>query len=153
VFATSSSYAANAFDKNTSCQTVAAAAGLGGTWVAWLSYGTTNAIDRVGAGPWYLMDGTTLAVTRAQLVAPPIAHEIDLTEMGQTLPTTKAAWTGTNADGTASGKDCDGWTTWNGTTTSRGTFGSTMMMDQAWTADTDETCAGTGFLRLYCFQD
>ncbi len=39
----------------------AAAASLGGKWVAWLSTSSTDAIDRVtGDGPWYLVDRKTL---------------------------------------------------------------------------------------------
>src|SRR5688572_3513455 len=40
------------------CQTLADAAGLGGTYVAWLSTSDQNAIDHVqGPGPWYRVDG------------------------------------------------------------------------------------------------
>lgn len=65
VFVTATSYAAKSLGGGASrvagadgfCANAAAAAGLGGNWVAWLSTSTVNAIDRVtGTGPWYLVD-------------------------------------------------------------------------------------------------
>jgi hypothetical protein len=43
---------------DTICNTTAVAANLDGTWKAWLSDSTTNAIDRIDdVGPWYLLNG------------------------------------------------------------------------------------------------
>src|SRR5262245_2730644 len=43
------------------CGLAATAAGLGGTWTAWLSSSTVDAIDRINdVGPWYLVDRCTL---------------------------------------------------------------------------------------------
>jgi len=41
------------------CNSSAAAAGLGGTWKAWLSDASSDAINRIiDVGPWYLIDGS-----------------------------------------------------------------------------------------------
>ena len=51
------------------CTAAAAARSLGGTWKAWLSDASTNAIDRIGdVGPWVLVgSGTRVFDNKAQL--------------------------------------------------------------------------------------
>lgn len=46
-----------------------AMAGNGKTWKAYLSTSTVNAIDRIGAGPWYDRLGRVVATTTANLLA------------------------------------------------------------------------------------
>lgn len=101
------------------CQEAAAAAGLSGTFKAWLSDATTDAIDRVGNVPdgWYSVGpkAAKIADNKASLVAKgPSALIVD--EHGK--PVTGCPWTGTHPDGMKAtsglnvGSDgtCTGWT-------------------------------------------
>jgi hypothetical protein len=109
------------------CRQVAAAAGLSGTFKAWLSDATTNAIDRLQEVPggWYSVpmvvsgiDGGTeypIAADKSALVAHGVGVNM-LDERGHVRP--GCAWTGTLPDGTkvlngpAPGSDgrCTDWT-------------------------------------------
>lgn len=89
------------------CQQAAEAAGLGSTWRAYLSKGTTNAPDRlVDVSPWHRMDGELAFATHEQLSLWPDVP-IDVTELGVPLATTQLGWTGT-FKGVAR-YDCNGW--------------------------------------------
>jgi hypothetical protein len=93
------------------CQNAADAQSLGGTWVAWLSSGGVNAVDRVtSAGPWYALDGTKVFNNKANLHTIPLAQILDETGnipkwQGQTNP-----WTGSDQGGVSGSGDCSGWT-------------------------------------------
>lgn len=94
------------------CQSLAAAAGVGGrTWRAYLSVAGTNARDRIGAGPWYNQKGVMIAANVAGLHTNniPAANAIDQT--GAVVPANEHdILTGSNADGSANGSTCQGWT-------------------------------------------
>jgi len=120
------------------CQKLAAAAGAGGTWVAYLSTQGENAInarDRIGTGPWYNAKGVMVAKDLADLHQDGvnINHETALDEHGaevpyvhldgkgvaipppeQPAPVEHDILTGSQADGTAfpAGEDrtCGNWT-------------------------------------------
>ncbi|MBF9036736.1 hypothetical protein HKCCE2091_21080 [Rhodobacterales bacterium HKCCE2091] len=120
------------------CQSLAEAAGMsGGTWRAYLSTqgeGAENARDRIGAGPWYNVNGALIAMTvdDLHLDAVPIDHETALDETGAEVPYVMVddagaplpreqqsgvehdILTGSQADGTAfdAGEDmtCSNWT-------------------------------------------
>jgi hypothetical protein len=98
----------------TVCQNVAEAAGLGGTWVAWLSMVRDvviegDAIDRVTArGPWKLITGETAFANHGQLATTP-SLPIDVTEDGTRLPADALVWTGTVQGGTSSSSYCQLW--------------------------------------------
>jgi hypothetical protein len=65
------------------CQGRAQAAGLAGTYVAWLSTSTTNAKDRLGnARGWVRVDGLPFADTVADIVAGRLRYPIALDELG-----------------------------------------------------------------------
>ncbi len=140
------------------CQTFAAAAGLSGTFQAWLSDAQTNAIDRVpsNAGPWRkLVDGQQAGIVFTDKVNwqgfPKLGGEND--EYGR--PATSAlsgTWTGTHAGGTKSGADCAGWTVSAGELATIGRSGDDLNpADQGWTqfADTEPCSAEVG---LICYQ-
>jgi hypothetical protein len=120
---------------DTRCQTVAAAAGLGGkTWHAYLSAehasagdaggdagtGPVNARDRIGAGPWYNVRGVMVAANLTDLHSRRGDATVFLDEHGLMIngqwtgsptPNEHDILTGTNADGTvAVGKTCLDWT-------------------------------------------
>lgn len=91
------------------CQGAADRAGLVGTYRAWLSTGTTNAIDRLsGEGPWETPGGDVAFDARPDMAGPPF---VDLTdEHGVPLAAKSVAWTGTDDLGHAAGSDCSRWT-------------------------------------------
>lgn len=125
------------------CNTAAAAANIGGTWVAWLSAGTVRAYDRVqGTGPWQLVgSGTTIFNNRAALATTPLAA-IDRDETGSSR--SAYAWTGTSTGGGPSGNDCQDWT--------GGGYGTLGNPEQtgAWTTYDYRTCSNT--YSLLCFE-
>lgn len=128
------------------CSQRAAAANLGGTWRAWLSTNTTNAISRVTAsGPWYLNTGV-LAVTRAQLVNAPITRRIDRDEHGNIQ--SGLVWTGTDSNGTFLDDDCADWT--SNAPAEHAATGDSKVTGDSWTAATPGGCDERH--RLYCFE-
>jgi len=67
------------------CQRLATAVGQGAkTWHAYLSVANpaTNAIDRIGEGPYYNSKGVVVAATKAALHARPGDYTLFLTETG-----------------------------------------------------------------------
>jgi hypothetical protein len=132
------------------CATEAAAASLPGTYLAWMSSTAAGigAVNRVGVGPWYLVDGAKVA-TRAELAVSKLAHGIDLlaTKIRQPAGVT-AVWTGTGMNGgLESGQDCTSWSSTNG----NGLLGSFTATDARWTQSTQTSCALAA--RIYCFQN
>jgi hypothetical protein len=132
------------------CQTHATNAGLGGTFVAWLSDSATHASDRVDDEPFYLVDGTTLvAAGKTALVTGTLAHGIDRDE--KNMPVTGNAWTGTGSDGRRTDEHCNDWSAGGGTT--HGTVGVVTATNGAWTSDTNtKTQCNSPEPRLYCFE-
>lgn len=125
------------------CNTAAAAASIGGRWVAWLSSGAVRAFDRVtGTGPWQLVgSGTTVFNNRAGLATTPLAP-IDRDETGALR--SAYAWTGTSNGGGPSGYDCSGWEVG-----SLGTLGDPEA-PSTWTAFDYRGCSNT--YSLICFE-
>lgn len=151
VFVTSTTSSGNlggAAGGDARCNTLASQAGLGGTWGAWLSAGTANgdAVDRVGSGPWYLVDGTFVAGSKSQLAQDVLDHAIDRDESGAPV-VGQRVWTGTR-NGTLYFGDCNGWTA--GSQAEPGTVGTTAAKGNRWTADTPIGCQSSS--RLYCFE-
>lgn len=97
------------------CQDRAAAAGLPGTYLAWLSDSTHDARDRLaGARGWVRPDGLPVADTIDDLVWSRLYYPPLLDEFGHTLAddvTEGAVMTGTSYDGRVSAGDhCQDWT-------------------------------------------
>ncbi|HEY5935873.1 MAG TPA: hypothetical protein VIU61_14590 [Kofleriaceae bacterium] len=106
------------------CMAGAAQANIQGTYVAWLSTATINAIDRLGsARGWVRLDGLPFADTKADIAAGkiyyPASLDSTLADVIVKVPT------GSGGMGQSLGTaHCGGWTTTAGTTTigfSRGT--------------------------------
>lgn len=103
------------------CATRAAAAGLPGTWRAWISAAVggsaVHAKDRVSdvSGGWALPGTSAVAVaSTAELSALNTTAPIDRDENGAVItPQPQRAWTGTTSGGVASGSDCAAWTSTN----------------------------------------
>ncbi len=133
-------------DADTMCNTLATAAGLGGTWTAWLSTAAQDAAARIdtSGAPYVLVDDTIVAADINALLDGSLDVPIDLDENGAVV--VADVWTGTLADGTAAGFDCTGWTT----TAGAGRCGATYQNDGRWTDNVTPGCV-TG-LRLYCVE-
>jgi hypothetical protein len=119
------------------CNNAAQGAVLGGTWKAWLSDSTENAIDRIAdLGPWYRIDGKKVFNNRANLQTTPLAT-LSVDERGETLDWGET-WTGTGATGTSSGHTCDSWSTAARSYYTLGEFGNTCSTSSAWTSAGDD---------------
>ena len=130
------------------CKLLAQSAGLGsGTWVAWLSTNTTFAKDRItSAGPWTLVGLAGIAVTKAQLTAPPLGRPLRRNENGQAV--NGLVWTGTAPNGTFTDDDCNDWTT--EFPFFHAASGDSLASGDVWTAATASDCQTPH--RLYCFE-
>lgn len=139
------------------CQRSAAAANLTGTWVAWLSDDSADAISRVtGDGPWYTVDkGTLIFKNRASLTGYPY-YRIYLDEYGSTVPENALAWTGTNIGGKKiMNKNCSNWTIADSCSedSCKGVAGNTLSTSNSWTNDTAYDCYSKGDnKRLLCLE-
>lgn len=130
------------------CQTSAAAAGLGGTWQAWISTSSASAPSRVvGNGPWRLVGSEELVFASAAALRGYPAHAIDRDEYGSS-PQSTGVWTGTLNQGVASDDTCADWTT--GTWTAHGVTGFPYSTD-SWTSDVSLDCDGTN--ALLCIEE
>ena len=102
------------------CAARAAAASLSGTYKAFLgdSTGSPNTSFTRGA-QYYLVDGTTLvAQSYGDLTDGTLQNGILKNEFGSTFGAA-AAWTGTNANGTAHSNHCSNWSTASSSATGR----------------------------------
>jgi hypothetical protein len=135
------------------CNTAAEAASLSGSWVAWLSSTTDDAIDRVtGAGPWYLVDRKTKVFNnRANLMTTPLVG-IATDEQGQPANPQDWVWTGTAVGGA---KDCDTMSCecadWSAQTTSFVSTGQVGASDSQWTQRMPTQLCNFN-LHLYCLE-
>lgn len=131
------------------CELHATAAGLGGTWRAWLSTGDVDAIDRIDdVGPWYLVDRCTLvANSLSSLVVNGPLVNVGVDENGDS--TSGNMWTGTEANGRSGSFDCGDWTS---SFAGEGVvgIGSDSMMDGAWTHVSSNPCNLENY--LICFE-
>jgi hypothetical protein len=125
-----------------------AAASLGGSWKAWLSDGTHDAIDRItDVGPWYLVNGTKVFDNKAALTGNPLVA-IDVTENNTAAGGAAALpWTGTNSGGTKNGSTCTNWT--DGAA-GNGECGSAASATSTWTANSALPCSIP--YSLYCLE-
>lgn len=153
------------------CQSAAAAAGLGGKWMAWVSTSTSSPKTRFvhSAVPWQLLDGTVIANDWADLTSGSLEHNIDRDE--NNVPVvwsgslmTGITWTSTYGDGSSmlshgSSSDCSGFTDGTSMSTSAyagvGYIGYTTGYQSDWWSDAQG--GGTGYdcvssLSLYCFE-
>ncbi|MCA9493059.1 MAG: hypothetical protein KC621_24175 [Myxococcales bacterium] len=92
------------------CQSRASAAGLSGTYMAWLGDGATGPADRftLSDSPYVLVDGTTLASDWFDLTDGVLTNALNVDEYGA-LSSATTAWTGVNTDGTTNSDHCGGW--------------------------------------------
>lgn len=134
-------------DPDRVCEAEAADAGLGGTWVAWLS--TANKSDpdsRLGKElrTWVLMDGTPV-ITRNLLGFDPIKHAIDRTKRNELATGDNTVWTGTTQGGSLA-STCTNW----GSSSANGTYGRWDKADKDWSNAGTSACGEAR--RFYCFE-
>ena len=131
------------------CQTRAAAAGLGGTWDAWLSADGSTPLTRFVPSPagYRRTDNTTLANSFADLTDGSLDVTLSYNELGVSVIGTDV-WTGTTAAGAASAAHCSSWTTNNVGVT--GDIGRSNMASATWSLNSASTC--NLLRRLYCFE-
>jgi hypothetical protein len=133
-----------------SCQSAAVAAGVQGTYKAWL--GTAGATPLTtfthSSDPYYLLDGSKIANNWAGVISGNLLHPIDVTELLQP-GSSQLVWTGLREDGTWGGAgngDCNGWTS----AAASGLLGVSDYSNDAWTYAGVLPCNAT--VRLYCFE-
>lgn len=151
IFATNAQYPGNLGGlpgADQKCSTAAQAAGLGGTWKAWLSDANTDAIDRITAnGPWYLRDNETRVFNnKANLMTNPLVS-ISRDENGNSV-SAALAWTGTRVGGARS-THCASWT--SSAAGQNGQVGSTVSSSNSWTEEST-AIACDGPQHLYCLE-
>jgi len=138
------------------CTTLAEEAGIGGSWVAYLSGGGGNAITRIPDGPYVRMDGVLIAEDKADLTDGSIAAPININQLGGNT----SVWvcTGSSESGvatgpaTASGGNCQGWTRGCGVCDGDHWY---VEVGRSWYSSDDWSTAGWNFCgscHLYCFE-
>ena len=155
------------------CQRLATAVGAGAkTWRAYLSAATpaTNAIDRIGAGPYYNAQGAMIAADKTALHARAGDAALFITERGvringqwanSPMPNEHDILTGTLRDGTlATGNTCGDWTATTGNSQvghsdglgpNMATTGMYPYWNSSHTGQCGNTAPGGGAGRIYCF--
>lgn len=136
------------------CQARAAAVGLPGTFLAWLSTGSASPSTRFtqSALPYRLVTGTQVADNWADLTDGTLDNPINRTEGGVFTESVMSqfVWTGTKEDGTAfpsaNGDRCGEWA-FDDTS---GVIGDSLIVDNEWTQVSTDSC--DSFHRLFCFQ-
>ena len=128
-----------------SCNARALAAGLSGSFNAWLSTSTENAIDRIDDRPYQRLDGAWVATSLADLIDGSLISPIDRNEFNSI--DAKEVWTGSLSDGTLSGSNCVDWTSSSFLNFAR--VGDSPATDADWTEIFSVSCPGSN--ALYCF--
>ncbi len=137
------------------CAARATAASLPGTYVAWLSTSTVNALDRLGSAKGFVrVDGKPFANAPADIVANKIFNPLRIAEDGSDVSSsvvpgssTLTVYTGTLGDGTvATGATCSDFTDTAGSARRGEVSGGPV----TWTARQNSNCTTTR--RLYCFE-
>jgi hypothetical protein len=134
-----------------SCTQAATDVGLSGNWTAWLSDSSTDAIDRIPDGEYWLFDGTLVADGKADLTDGTLDNPIIVREDGTPIPGGAVnVWTATDTDGTwGDSETCFNWTSNDVLDTAQS--GRADATDATWTDNEAETC--DVFNKLYCFAD
>jgi hypothetical protein len=134
------------------CQTRAQAAGLPGSYKAWLtgSLGTPLTTFTQFQGPYVRIDGVKVADNFADLTDVTIDAPITVTDTGASLAAMGfvPVWTGTNSLGNAQGANCLNWT--NATSSFTGWNGNALVSAFQWTSLNGRDCNQPA--RLYCFE-
>jgi hypothetical protein len=155
VFVSSATYPGNlggVRGADATCQALAVASGLGGSWMAWISDDTTSPSIRFtrSTAPYALVDGTVVASSWSALTSGRLGHGVDHDENDRRVGgVTTEAWTATNTDGTSNGGGCKEFTSSShyAPYVVVGVSGNT---DATWTNVYLQFCDRTD--HLYCFE-
>jgi hypothetical protein len=139
------------------CQSLADAADLGGTWLAWLADGLGNSPATTfiqSTYPYKLLDGTVIAEDWDDLIDGDIDGFINIDENGDTTAAGQFAWTNVSpTTGAAHGiQHCSNWTS---STSPVGRVGDCCsdnggVSPEWWTGRGAQGCGFSS--RLYCFE-
>jgi hypothetical protein len=140
------------------CQARADAAGLSGTFVAWMSdsindaycrvHGLSGKVDTVecgqvslpaDAGPWVRTDGFAFDATISQLTMGVIYSPLRFDEFGSSVPASSYVFTATDLDGTLRTDSCSDWS--SSTSGTFGTSGLTETTGSWWTSSGATDCS------------
>ncbi|MEY3014725.1 MAG: hypothetical protein RIT45_3460, partial [Pseudomonadota bacterium] len=152
------------------CQAAANAAGLGGTWLAWLSDSSTypSLYHAKAQVPYRRLDGALVALNWNDLIDGTLDNPIEVDETGAKITTgagstsycgssaLPAVWTGTNTAGNRANSSssiyyCGNWTTTTSSSSYRAASGISTGNASNWTtACTTQRCNYKG--HLYCFE-
>lgn len=163
IFVSNTAYQGNlgetfgAYDADKICYSAAQAAGLSGSFIAWLSDSSSTVAQRSShnQGPYILTDQSTrIAKNWMDLIDGTLLHPINLNASGSYVGT-QYVWTGTSAAGSSTGKDCEDWTSNTGDPSiggmgDHGEVGYTGSVNGGWTALGDREC--DEYYRLYCIE-
>jgi hypothetical protein len=142
------------------CQARAVAAGLTGTYRAWLSDFTGSPSTRFpqDVGPYVLVNGSIVANNWPQLTSGSLRHALDITELGGAPPMTTTVicdgplvWSDTDASGNleSSSTTCGDWSDVNGQTAAWG-LATAQDVWTSYCSGGDHACSTAA--PLYCFQ-
>ncbi|MBL4636147.1 MAG: hypothetical protein JKY56_19965, partial [Kofleriaceae bacterium] len=127
------------------CNSRADAAGLPGTYIAWLSDSTTDAATRIieaNASGWVRPDGRPFALSRARLLTGQLLYPLSLDENGNEALVNVVS--GTSMEGTRTTDTCGDWTS----ETEQGESGRSDFVSRAWTSFGAFPC--TSPAHIYC---
>ena len=163
VFVTTAAVASGAIGSvaaaNTVCQSAATAAGLGGSYKAWIA--TTTGTDDPNTTfthstvPYKDVAGNTIAANWTGLISGTLSHAINTNQTGTTglsynVWTNVVATTGAATTSTSSTTgNCAAWT--NSTSSDKGNFGLSSSTTSTWSYSSNIAC-NTATNHLYCVQ-
>jgi Protein of unknown function (DUF1554) len=158
VFVTSTTYTGNLgglAGADAKCQERATAAGLSGTFKAWLSAaGTGNsAAERLTPAtvPYVRVDGAQVAANFTDLVDGLLAAPISLDEFGAPF-VLNTVWTGTRPDGSSAPDTCASWTDDSFPSINQGEIGRPGATGATWTSGETRGCGGVILRPIYCIE-
>jgi hypothetical protein len=134
------------------CRALATNAGLDEpmSFKAWLSDGTTNAVDRFSYnGPWIRPDGVKVADNKTDLTDGALWTSISVAEDGAYWHNHRG-WTGTSISGGNTGNNCLDWTSTSDV--DLGTEAFINAADERWTDNFQVGCDRT-YYHLYCLSE
>ncbi len=130
------------------CNEAAQAAGLPGTYKAWLSSSTVSATSRLAHSqtPYIRPDGVVVAYSWDDLIDGQLLNPIAITETGAYLA--RYVWTASTIAGVFSDYDCKGWT--SALAADYGSAGLSYFSTNYWTGYSKISCSWG--IQLYCVQ-
>lgn len=135
---------------DTTCQQLATAAGLGGTWMAWASDSASSPSARFTQATveYALVTGAVVASGWSGLTSGTLGGGIDVDENGQPVQGTTEVWTATATDGTLFEDGCTSFTSTSSSDVVE--VGISGASDDTWTEVYEQFCSRT--VHLYCFE-